>query len=151
MLWRGETEQEIQDNLNVLAAEGMAAAEQLLEINGEFFPFGLRLPASGEVELLDADPGLRERPPAGAVLHFLREVSSTTRDGSRAMAIVVADETQDGDATRLELEHREGGPALDVLLPYRRRAIRRSFEYGELVAEESERRVWPRSSGLRPD
>ena len=143
MSWRAETAQEIQDDLDLLAAEGMAAARELLEINDEFFPFGLRLPATGDVELLDADPGLGEHPPAGAVLDFLREVSLTMREGARAMAIVVAIETQDGDAICVELEHRDGGPAVVVLLPYRRRAIRRSFEYGELVAEESRRRVWP--------
>ena len=143
MSWRAEIAQEIQDDLDYLAAEGMTAARELLEINGEFFPFGLRLPATGDVELLDADPGLGEHPPAEAVLEFLREVSSTMRDGARAMAFVVAVETHAGDAIRVELEHRDGGPALAVLLRYGRRAIRRSFEYSELVAEENERRVWP--------
>jgi hypothetical protein len=143
MSWRAETTQDIQDDLDYLAAEGVAAARELLEINGEFFPFGLRLPAVGEVELLDAYPGLGESPPAGAVLDLLREVSWTMRDGARAMAIVAAVEAHDGDAIRVELEHRDGGPALAVLLPYRRRAIRRSIQYGELFAEESERRVWP--------
>ena len=150
MSWRAGTAQEIQDDLDLLAAEGMAGARELLEINGEFFPFGLRLPASGDVELLDADPGLGEHPPADAVLEFLRDVSSATREGARAMAIVAAIETQDGDAICVELEHRDGGPALAVLLPYRRRAIRRSFEYGELIAEESERRIWPSAEPPTP-
>jgi hypothetical protein len=44
----------------------------------------------------------------------------------------------------VELEHRDGGPALTLLLPYsvQRRRLRRSVEVGELTAAQGERRVW---------
>jgi hypothetical protein len=38
----------------------------------------------------------------------------------------------------------DGGPALALLLPYRRSRLRRSIEFGDLVATPGERRVWRR-------
>jgi hypothetical protein len=82
-----------------------------------------------------------EHPASRAVLDFLREAATAMREGTRATAFVAAVDTSDGDAIRVELEHRDGGPALVLLLRYRRRAFRRSVEYGELTAEEDERHV----------
>ncbi len=47
-----------------------------------------------------------------------------------------------GDAVMAQLEHRDGGPAIAVLQPYKRRRLRRGVEVGELVAMPGERAVW---------
>jgi hypothetical protein len=59
-----------------------------------------------------------------------------------AAAFVAPVESQEGDAVRVELEHRDGGPALELLLPYRGADRRGSLELGELTAAAGDRRVW---------
>jgi hypothetical protein len=56
MPWRTDTPHEVQDDLDRLADEALSAARELLAAHGEFYPFGLRLPATGDVELFNADP-----------------------------------------------------------------------------------------------
>jgi hypothetical protein len=41
-----------------------------------------------------------------------------------------------------EIEHRDGGPAVALLLPYRRKKLRKSVEFGEVSAAAGNRRVW---------
>jgi hypothetical protein len=142
--WRDETPQAVQDDLDLLARDALSAATDLLgRQRGELYPFGMRLPVDGERELLAADPGQGEHPASQAVLELLYESLRAMRDGSRAVAFVAAVESPDGDAVRVELEHRDGGPALVLLLPYRTRRLRRAVETGELEAAPGERRIWP--------
>jgi hypothetical protein len=141
--WRDDTPQPVQDDLDLLAHEALTAATDLLaKQRGELFPFGYRLRLDGEKELLAADPGQGEQPLGQAVLDLLYESTLAMRDGSRAVAFVAPVESPDGDAVRVELEHRDGGPALVLLVPYRTRRLRRAVETGELVASPGERRIW---------
>ena len=143
MSWRDETPPAVQDDLDLLAHEALSAATHLLgKQGGEFYPFGVRLPVDGEPEFVGADPGEGEHPAPQAVLDLLHESMSAMREGTRAVAFAAPVEIPEGDAVRVELEHRDGGPALLLLLPYRRRRLRRSVETGELVATPGERRVW---------
>jgi hypothetical protein len=43
---------------------------------------------------------------------------------------------------RVEIEHRDGGPALQLLHPYRREGLGGSFDYGQLAAAPGQRRIW---------
>ena len=143
MSWRDETPQTVQDDLDLLAHETLSAATHLLgRQQGELYPFGMRLPADAEPELVGADPGEGEHPASQAVLDLLYESMRAMRDGTRAVAFAAAVETPEGDAVRVELEHRDGGPALALLLPYRLRKLRRSVDTGDLVAAPGERHVW---------
>src|ERR687894_745758 len=143
MSWRSETPPAVQEDLDLLADEALSAATHLLgEQGGEFYPFGVRLPNDGKPELVGADPGEGEHPAPQAVLDLLYESMSAMREGTRAVAVAAPVETPEGDAVRVELEHRDGGPALALLLPYRRRRLRRTFEFGDLAATPGERRVW---------
>ena len=143
MSWRDETPLAVQDDLDLLAHEALPAATHLLAKQwGEFYPFGVRLPADGTPELVGADPGEGEHPAAEAMLDLLYESMSAMREGTRAVAFAAPMETPEGDAVRVELEHRDGGPALALLLPYRRRRLRRAVQTGDLVAAPGERRVW---------
>ena len=47
----------------------------------------------------------------------------------------------ESDAVRVELEHRDGH-AISVLLPYKRKRLRRGLDFGDLSAGPGERRVW---------
>ena len=94
--------------------------------------------------MVAADPGSGEHPQSQAVLDLLYEGVAAQRDGTRAVAFTSMVETTDGDAVRVEIEHQDGGPALALLLPYRRSRLRRSIEFGDLVATPGERRVWRR-------
>jgi hypothetical protein len=143
--WRDETPVIIQEELDLLAHEALTDAKYLLgKQRGELYPFGVRLCADGEPEVLSAFPGDSEHPASEAVLDFLYEVATAMREGTRAVAFVAPVETPDGDAIRVELEHRDGGPALVLLQPFRTRRLRRSVETGELVALAGERRIWTR-------
>jgi hypothetical protein len=89
-----------------------------------------------------ADSSEGDRPASQSVLDLLYDGAVTQRDGLRAAAFVAPVETPDGDAVRVEAEHRDGGPALMLLLPYRRKKLRKAVEFGELTAAGGDRRVW---------
>jgi hypothetical protein len=141
MTWRDETPGEVQDDLDRLADEALSSAQRLLESYGEFYPFGVRLADGGDVKIVSADPGQGEFPSSQAVLDLLYESVAATRDGTRAAAFAAPVETEDGDAVRVGLEHRDGGPALELLLPYRSEP-NTTIEFGELSASPGDRHVW---------
>jgi hypothetical protein len=142
--WRDTTDQQVQDELDRLAAESLdAALEFLAKQRGEFYPFAMAIDRDGGSEILGADPGEGEHPSSTSVLDLLYESATSMRDGFRAVAFVAPVTSAGGDAVRVEIEHRDGGPALELLLPFTmRRRLRRRVEAGELVASEGERRVW---------
>jgi hypothetical protein len=132
----------VQDDLDLLADQGLSAAQHLLEKNGEFYPFAFTLTAEGTPQMAGADPSEGDRPASQSVLDLLYDGAVTQRDGLRAAAFVAPVETPDGDAIRVEAEHRHGGPALMLLLPYRRKKLRKAVEFGQLTAAGGDRRVW---------
>ena len=143
MLWRETTEQHIQDELDRLAAESLDAAQEFLrEQRGEFFPFAIAIRRDGGSEILGADPGEGEHPDPTSVLDLLHESATAMRDGFRAFAFVAPITSADGDAVHVEIEHRDGGPAMELFLPFTMRRLRRRVQTGELAASEGERRIW---------
>jgi hypothetical protein len=141
MSWRDDTPQPVQDDLDLLADEALSAAQHLLEKNGEFYPFGVNLSNDGAPVMVGADPGEGEYPSSRA-LDLLYHGAAAQRDAIRAAAFVAPVETADGDAVRAEFEHRDGGPAIELLLPYRRKKLRTTVEFGPLAAEPGERHIW---------
>ena len=141
MSWRDETPGPVQDDLDLLADQALSAAAHLLEKNGEFYPFAISLDNEGAPEMAAADPGQGEHPASQAVLDMLYESAASWRDTCRGAAFTAPVETSDGDAVRVEIEHRDGGPALALFLPYHRKN-RNSVEFGEVTAGPGERRVW---------
>ena len=89
-----------------------------------------------------ADPFECEKPSRMAVLDLLYNGVAAQSDAIRAAAFASPVETADGDAVRVEIEHRDGGPALVLLLPYRTKKLRKAVEFGELTAGAGERRIW---------
>jgi hypothetical protein len=113
----------------------------MLAEHGEFFPYACGVALNGETAMVAGDPGTGEQPESGDVLATLTEKFSTEREAWRAVAIVADVRLADSDAIRVELEHSEG-PVMAVLLPYKRSRLRRSLDYGDLVATTSSRRIW---------
>ena len=143
MSWRDETARPIQDDLDLLADEALSAAQHLLEKNGEFYPFAVSLSIDGATQMAAGDPGQGEYPSSQAVLDLLYSGTAAQRDAIRAAAFVAPVETSDGDAVRVEIEHRDGGPSIELLFPYRRKKLRKTIEFGQLAAGAGERHIWP--------
>jgi hypothetical protein len=140
--WRDTTPAPVQDDLDGIAGTAIAAAQHFLNKNGEFFPFGVALSSDGETRMLAADPGLGEHPESQAVIDSLYAGVIGDRDALR-VAAVVADVRVDGsDAIRVRLEHRDGGPAMEILVRYAKKRFRGGIEYGATSASGTERRVW---------
>jgi hypothetical protein len=140
--WREATPGPVQDDLDSLVGMGIDAARHMLQRNGEFFPFGVTLTSDGEQRLAAASSELGERPASVAVLDVLYAGVLGNREGLRAVAFV-ADVRADGlDAIRVQAEHRDGGPGIEVLIRYQKRRFRKAVEFGAVSAGLGPRRVW---------
>jgi hypothetical protein len=138
--WRDDTPPAVQDDLDSLAAVALDAARHLLDKNGEFFPFGVTLSDDGEQRLVAGDPALGEHPESQAVLETLYEGVLGERDDLRAAAFV-ADVLADGsDAISVRVEHRDGGPAIQILQQFAK--VDSGIEYGATSASGGHRRIW---------
>ena len=92
--------------------------------------------------MVTADPGLGEHPESQAVIDSLYSGIVGDRDALRAVA-VVADVRADGsDAIRVRFEHRDGGPAMEILVRYAKKRFRGGIEYGATSVSGTERQVW---------
>jgi hypothetical protein len=140
--WRDSATQQAQDDLDGLLDASLPFAQEMLDKHGEFFPYALAVSASGETMQMAGDPGEgASSPPSVAVLQTLVDGLRAVRDTLRASAVVSDVRLSDSDAIRVELEHAEG-EAIVVLLPYRRKRLRRGIEYGETSASQGERQIW---------
>ena len=142
MSWRDQTPVAVQDDLDLLANEALQAAQHFLEKNGEFYPFAMTLGDNGAPQLTGADPGGGEFPSSQEMLDLLYRGVSANRDACRAAAFAAQVTTEAGDAVRVELEHRDGGPGLQLLLAFRRKRLGKAIEFGDLEAAQGERRIW---------
>jgi hypothetical protein len=139
--WRETTSQQAQEDLDALLELTLPFAQQQLAEHGEFFPFAAAVGADGAPRLIAADPGLGERPASRDVLDQLVGGLREQAGDIRAAALVADVRVGESDAARVELEHRDG-QAICVLLPYRRRRLRRGVDYGELGAAPGQPRIW---------
>jgi hypothetical protein len=139
--WRETTSQQAQEDLDALLELTLPFAQQQLAEHGEFFPFAAAVGADGTPRLIAADPGLGERPTSRDVLDQLVGGLREQAGDIRAAALVADVRVGESDAARVELEHRDG-QAICVLLPYKRRRLRRGVDYGELGAAPAQPRIW---------
>jgi hypothetical protein len=142
MSWRDDTPQSVQDDLDLLAGEALSAAQHLVEKNAEFYPFAFHLSTDGAPKMAGADPGQGEYPSSQAVLELLYSSAGAQRGAIKAAAFVAPVETADGDAVRVELEHRDGGPPLELLLPYRTKKLGTRVQFGPVAAAAGQRHIW---------
>ena len=141
--WRAATAQPVQDDLDAVVSTALDAALSILNKNGEFFPFGVTVSDGGDVALAASDLGLGEHPVSTVVLGSLYEAIAGDRGRYRAVGFVAAVNSNGADVVRIEAEHRDGGPALVILMPYERKGLlKKVFTYGQMSAASGERRVW---------
>lgn len=143
MSWRSSTPEPVQDDLDALLDSALSAAEHLLDKNGEFYPFAMTLDDEGDTALVAGLEDEDDHPSSQAVLELLYEALTQDREARRCVAFVALVLGEEGDAVRVESEHRDGGPAPVVFLPYARKRLRRSIAFGDMVAEVGARRIWP--------
>lgn len=140
--WRDDASQQAQDDLDGLLDATLPFAQQMLDKNGEFFPFGASVSTNGDVAIASADPAVvGEHPASTDVLAALADGFRAGRDHLRAVALVSDVRLADSDAVRVELEHSDGH-SLAVLLPYQKKRFGRGIQYGDLAAAGSETQVW---------
>jgi len=141
--WRATTPQPVQDELDAVVSSALDTALALLNKNGEFFPFSITVTDAGEMGMAASDPGLGDHPDSTAVLDSLYTAISGLRHTYRAAGFVADVRANGSDAVRVEAEHRDGGPALVVLTPYKRHGLaKKVFTYGQMSAAAGERRIW---------
>jgi hypothetical protein len=140
--WRDATPQPVQDDLDKLVLVAIDTAQNLLQKQGEFFPFGVTTSNDGEERLVAAGLELGERPASRAVLDSLYAGVLGTVNGFRAAAFVVDVHTEGSDAIMVQVEHRDGGPALEIFVRYAKKRFRNGIEYGATTAAPGQRHVW---------
>jgi hypothetical protein len=138
--WREDTPQAVQDDLDGLLGVALERAEHGLRERGVLHPFAAAVGDDGGLTLTMGDAGTGA--PTAEVVELLYAGLRGQRDAYRAVAFVVDVRVEGGDAVRVEAEHRDGGPAIGVVMPYQRSRFRKTLATGELSAFEGQRRVW---------
>jgi hypothetical protein len=127
-----------------LLQEALPWAQKFLNKYGEFVPFAVAMPETGEPQMFAAYDG-SEHGSTADLLKLLYEGLHGKAGEIRAAAVAVDVRLKEiqSDAIRVEIEHREG-VAIGVVLPYRvnKKLLGRELSYGEMVAVEAERRIW---------
>jgi hypothetical protein len=136
--WRDSASQQCQDDLDDLLNLTLRFAQQMLEKQGEFYPFGAAMSTGGEARLLGGKPG---RDASTAVLAILLDEFRHDRADFRAVAICSYVRLPDSDAVRVLLEHKEG-QAVHFVVPYSSKRSSRDVEYGEPRRGTPVRQVW---------
>ena len=139
--WRDSATQEAQDDLDDLLNAALPFAQQLLGERGEFFPYGVVMASDGEVRMIAADTDQGDTPRSSDVLATLVRGVRGEREALRAVALVSDVRAGETDAVRVELEHREGA-AMAVLLPYKKKRLRKAVEYAGLAASAASPTIW---------
>ncbi len=119
-------------------------AHQMLDKNGEFFPFGAAMGRDGKITMVAGD-AVSEHPPSEQVMETIRRGMRRKREECLAVGVCydvsvrATADTQSTDAICVSLEHRDG-MAVDVFEPYLKRG--KAMDYGALFAQPGQRVVF---------
>lgn len=143
--WRESTPQHVLDDIDELFNALVPFGQQMLEEQGEFFPFAGAITVAGELEFIAGIPDLHdEHPHSQEVIAACMDGLANRRDEVRAWALVtdVRLATTGRDAIAIDSEHAEG-QAIRAIMPYEKGGwFRRKLSYGALQAAPGERRIW---------
>ena len=131
-----EPREEIEALLNFL----LPFAEEMLQKNGEFYPYAAILAADGELSTVSTEMA-EEHPDVGELLVSLHaHLGEQAADGSIRASGIAADVTltdpdsgETTDAVQLELDHADAD-AVDIYVPYE--SAGGGIKFGELVAAQ---------------
>ncbi|MEA2685687.1 MAG: hypothetical protein QOE93_882 [Actinomycetota bacterium] len=112
-------------------------ATKMLESQGAFYPYAVKMTDTGETEMATAPGGSED------TLAALQAGLASQRSGLRSAAVVAAVHLQsiESDAIRVDIEHRDGA-ALTIVIPYTRTKLRKKVERGEMQSMVVEPKIW---------
>ncbi|SKB66859.1 hypothetical protein SAMN05660916_02018 [Arthrobacter sp. 31Cvi3.1E] len=140
-----ESEESAQDReLRETLGTGLGTAQEHLQQNGGFFPFGITLGSDGELRIVMVTPGEPDEDgqvDAGQMLTDLHELLRQGRDEYRAVAIVsdVSLPEHGSDGIHGAAEHRDGA-VLAAIIPYVPGAER--FTFAAMEPDTHEPSIW---------
>lgn len=141
--WRETTPPAVQGDLDALVTLAVATSRDGLDQRQGFQPFAVLLGQDRRPQVSWVDPEASgPRPRAADLLALLVDSLRERRDGLLAGGVVADTSIRDGDAVRVELEHRDGGPALVVEVRYRASWVQGETAFGERRVALGTRRVW---------
>ena len=115
----------------------VAFAEKMLEGQGAFYPYAVKLTEAGETEMVTAPAAAED------AMTTLTAGLVAQRHDLRVGAVVAAVHLQsiESDAVRVDLEHRDGA-ALTLIRPYTRKKLRKKIDWGEMQSMVVDPRIW---------
>ena len=135
--WRDGVSDEVQAELDKAWLAAVTFAEQMLEREGAFHPYAVKLTDAGAMEMATVPAGAED------ALQTLLDGLAVQRNALRVGAVVAAVhlESIHSDAVRVDIEHRDG-VALTLVLPYTRKKLRKKVEWGDTQSMLVEPRIW---------
>lgn len=142
--WPGQASDEVQDDFDRLAEVSTAAAQNFLDLRGDFIPFPMAVKADGELALIGLEQPETPTPPdptevIDGIVGLFRERRGTIRALAIAADIEIPAEAL--DAIEVCLEHRDGY-AITVIVPYQLDPLDDSYLYDEPRVLPAEPRIW---------
>jgi len=112
-------------------------AKTMLEEQGAFYPYAVKLTDSGDTEMATVPAGSDDA--LATLLNGLAGQRFELRAGAVVAAVHL--ESIQSDAVRVDLEHRDGA-ALTLILPYTRKKLRKKIEWGATQSMVVQPRIW---------
>ena len=135
--WGDDLSERAKTEMDQILSVAIAFAEKMLEEQGAFYPFAVKLTEAGETEMVTAPAGADD--PLAALTEKLAAQRFELRAGAVAAALHL--ESLDSDAVRVDLEHREGA-ALTLIRPYTRKKLRKKIDWGEMQSMVVDPKIW---------
>lgn len=131
--------------MNELLGLCIPFAQEQIEEQGEFHPFGAMLATDGGARFAGAAVELELPDAAELIVRLNTAFRASAEAGEIRASAVCADVRADGgEAIRLDVEHRDAGP-MTFLVPYRRRRLR-GYVFEPLAASPGTAVVFARGS-----
>ena len=120
-------------------------AQQMLEKNREFYPFGASIKINGEIFTNMGDVG-KENPLSQEIIDFLYKNFSEEAQRNEILTAAICYDTKIGedkkDAICIKIEDKDSQPTA-LYLPYKKNLFGQ-FKYGELIATVSNSIIFPK-------
>jgi hypothetical protein len=135
--WGDDLSESAKTEMDKVLTAAIAFAEKMLEGQGAFYPYAVKLTEAGETEMVTAPAGSED------ALTTLTETLVAQRFELKVGAVVAAVHLQsiESDAVRVDLEHRDGA-ALTLVRPYTRKKLRKKIAWGDMQSMVVDPRIW---------